>query len=51
MELNSVFSKFFCYITLLDATLNDLQTRPLCQILLFLKRKIHYPFKWIQITE
>ena len=35
MELNSIFSNFFCYITWLDTTLDDLQTRPLCQILLF----------------
>ena len=42
VELNSLFSKFFCYhlvccITLLDTTLGDLQTRPLRQILLFLR--------------
>ena len=39
VELNSLLSKFFCYylvccITWLDATLDDLQTKPLCQILL-----------------
>ena len=38
VELNSLLSKFFCYITWfvippVDATLDDLQTRPLCQIL------------------
>ena len=29
MELNSLFSKIFCYITWLDVTVDDLQTRPL----------------------
>ena len=37
VELNSLSSKFFCYITWLDATLDDLQTRPLRQILLFFR--------------
>ena len=42
VELNNLFSKFFCYhlvccITWLDTTLGDLQTRPLRQILLFLR--------------
>ena len=36
VELNSLLSKVFCYITWLDATMNDLQTRALRQILLFL---------------
>ena len=36
VELNSLLSKFFCYITWLDATMDDLQTRPLRQTLLFL---------------
>ena len=36
VELNSLLSKFFCYITWLDATMDDLQPRPLRQILLFL---------------
>ena len=39
VELNCLFSKFFCYITWLDAILDDLQTRPLRQILLFLRNK------------
>ena len=29
MELNSLFSKIFCYITWLDVTVDDLQTRSL----------------------
>ena len=37
VELNSLFSKFFCYVTWLDATQDDLQTSTLCQILLFLR--------------
>ena len=43
VELNSLLSIFFfvislgCYISWLDATLGDLQTRPLRQILLFLR--------------
>ena len=40
VELNSLFSKFFCYITrfitLLDATVDDLQTRSLHKIFFFL---------------
>ena len=42
VELNSLFSKFIlnlvCYITWLDASLDDLQTRPLRQILLNQKK-------------
>ena len=42
VELNNLFSKFFCYVTwfliLPDyATLDGLQTKPLRQILLFLR--------------
>ena len=46
VQLNSLFSKFycyitwFCYITWSDATLDDLQTRPLRQNLLFLWNKL-----------
>ena len=29
VELNSLFSTYFCYITWLDSTVDDLQTRPL----------------------
>ena len=36
MELNNLLWKFFCYITWLDVTLDNLQTRYLRQILLFL---------------
>ena len=36
MELNSLLSKIFCYMTWSDATLGELQTRHLRQILLFL---------------
>ena len=38
LELNSLFPKFFYYITWLDATVDDLQTRFLRQILLFLQK-------------
>ena len=34
-ELNSLFSKIFCYIIRLDATLDHLQTRALRQSVLF----------------
>ena len=39
VELNSLFLKFFCYYHLvwLDATLDALKVKPLCQILLFLR--------------
>ena len=40
VELNSIFSEFFCYITrfitILDATVDNLQTRSLHKILFFL---------------
>ena len=36
VELNSLLSKLFCYITWLEATVDDLQARLLRHILLFL---------------
>ena len=35
VELNSLLSKYFSYITSLDATMDDLQTRPLVSLSLF----------------
>ena len=45
VELNSLLSKFFCYIIwllyqLIRVTLDNLQTRPLRQIVLFLRNNI-----------
>ena len=40
VKLNSLFSKFACYMTwflIVDATVDDFQTRPLSQVLLFLR--------------
>ena len=37
LQMNSLLSKLFCYITWLDATLEKFQTAPLRQIRLYLR--------------